>query len=102
MCTAVLNPNVRVLSCAGAACCDIGWLAYEVLCVCIDSGGVYRMLRSSKSEFSQKGQSHRFLVAFANLRKSTISFVMTVRLSVRPSARNNSAPTGRIFVKLDI
>jgi hypothetical protein len=33
--------------------------------------------------------------AFAKLRKATISFVM----SVRPSAWNKSAPTGRIFMK---
>jgi len=32
------------------------------------------------------------------MRKVTISFVM----SVRPSAWNNSAPTGRIFIKFDI
>jgi len=38
-----------------------------------------------------------FLGAFAKLRKATISFVM----SVRPSARNNSPPTGRIFLKFD-
>jgi hypothetical protein len=37
------------------------------------------------------------LGAFANLRKASISFVM----SVRPSACNNSAPTGRIFMKFD-
>jgi hypothetical protein len=36
--------------------------------------------------------------AFAKLRKATISFVM----SVRPSVRNNSAPTGRILMKIDI
>jgi hypothetical protein len=39
-----------------------------------------------------------FLGAYAKLRKATISFVM----SVRPSAWNNSAPAGRIFVKFDI
>ena len=39
-----------------------------------------------------------FLGAFAKLRKATISFVM----SVRPSAWNDSAPTGRIFMKFDI
>ena len=37
-----------------------------------------------------------FLGAFATLRKTTIGFVM----SVRPSASNNSAPTGRILIKL--
>ena len=38
----------------------------------------------------------KFLGAFAQLRKPTISLVMSVRLS----AWNNSAPTGRIFMKL--
>jgi len=40
----------------------------------------------------------QFLGAFAKLRKAAISFVMSVRLS----AWNNSAPTGRIFIKFDI
>jgi hypothetical protein len=39
-----------------------------------------------------------FLGEFRKLRKATISFVM----SICPSAWNNSAPTGRIFMKLDI
>jgi len=46
------------------------------------------------------------LVAFAKLRKATISFVMPVRPSDRPSVRvsawNNSAPSGLIFNKADI
>jgi hypothetical protein len=33
------------------------------------------------------------------LRKATISFVISVFPSVLPSAWNNSAPTGRIFIK---
>jgi hypothetical protein len=37
------------------------------------------------------------LGAFAKLRKATISFIM----SVCPSARNYSSPTGRIFMKFD-
>jgi hypothetical protein len=50
--------------------------------------------------------------ACTTLRKAAISFVMTVclfvclsasaSLSVRPSAWNNSAPTGRIFMKFNI
>jgi hypothetical protein len=47
-----------------------------------------------------------FLGAFAKLRRAIVSFVMSVRLSVHPSVRlsawNNSAPTGRIFVKFYI
>ena len=39
-----------------------------------------------------------FLGAFAKLRKATIRFVM----SVSQSARNNLAPTERIFMKFDI
>jgi hypothetical protein len=34
---------------------------------------------------------------YARSQKATISF-----MSVRPSAWNNSAPTGRIFIKFDI
>jgi hypothetical protein len=39
-----------------------------------------------------------FLGAFSKLRKATASFVMPLC----PSAWNNSAPTGRIFMKFDI
>jgi hypothetical protein len=42
------------------------------------------------------------LVAFAKLWKTTITFFMSVCLSVRPSGWNNSAPTARIFMKFDI
>ena len=37
----------------------------------------------------------QFLGPFAILRKPTINFVMSVCLSVRPSAWNNSVPSGR-------
>jgi len=49
-----------------------------------------------------EGKVHPRTGAFAKLRGATISFVMCVSLSVRPSAWNNSAPTGRIFMKFDI
>ena len=43
---------------------------------------------------------------FAKLLKVTICFVISVRLpgclSVCPSAQNNSAPIGRIFLKFDV
>jgi len=42
------------------------------------------------------------LAELAKLRTMTIRFVMSVRLSVRPSAWNNSASTGRILMKFDI
>jgi hypothetical protein len=48
------------------------------------------------------GFSVSFLGSFAKLRKATISFVMSVRLTVRPSSWNDSARTGRIFMKFDI
>ena len=47
----------------------------------------------------------KFYGTLAKLRKTTISFVMSVCLShcfVRPAACNTSAPTGRILIKLDI
>jgi len=47
-----------------------------------------------------------FLGAFAKLRKATISFVMSVCLSVRPSVRppawNSSAPTAWICMRFYI
>jgi hypothetical protein len=36
------------------------------------------------------------------LRKATIIVAMPVSPSVRPSASNKSAPTGRVLVKFDI
>ena len=49
------------------------------------------------------GKSHyRFFGAFTKVLKATISFVMFVCLSVRPSAWNNSVPTGPIFMKFYI
>ena len=44
----------------------------------------------------------RILDAFAELRIATVSFFMSVCLSVRPLASNNSAPKGLIFMKFDI
>jgi len=38
----------------------------------------------------------KFLTAFAKLEKTSVSFVMSVRLS----ARNNSASSGWIFMKV--
>jgi len=53
---------------------------------------------------SEEPRTHPFgfLGAIAKLRKATISLFMSVRLSIRPSAWNNSASTGRIFMKFDI
>jgi hypothetical protein len=41
-----------------------------------------------------------FLGAFTKLRKATVSFVMSVCLSVRRP--HGTTPTGRIFMKFDI
>jgi len=43
-----------------------------------------------------------FLGEFAKFRKTNISFVISVCLSVSLSAWNKSAPTGRIFTKIDV
>jgi len=44
----------------------------------------------------------RDLGAFEKLRKATISFVISFHPSVCPPSWNNSAPTGRMFIKFDI
>jgi hypothetical protein len=51
--------------------------------------------------FRNEATWKHFLGAFAKLREATVSFVMSCR-SDRPSARNNSAATGWIFMKFDI
>jgi hypothetical protein len=43
-------------------------------------------------------QTYQVLGAFAQLRKATISFIM----SVCPPTWNNSVPTRRVFIKCDI
>jgi hypothetical protein len=53
-------------------------------------------VNSLYSEIHTKHTNAVFLRATAKLRNATISFV----LSVRPSSRNNSDPTGLIFVKV--
>jgi hypothetical protein len=58
--------------------------------------------RTSVHGLSKRYLSLPLLRAFAKLRTTTVSFDMSVCPSVHLSARNNSALTGRIFVKLDI
>ena len=48
--------------------------------------------------WSHLSNTKTVLGAFVRLRKATVSFVVSVRLS----AWNNSASTGRIFMKFDI
>ena len=69
---------------------------------------LYREIIAVCSEIHTKhinticGQNVGFLCALEKLREATLSFVMPVCVSVRLSAWNNSAPTGRIFMKLGI
>jgi len=61
---------------------------------------LYREIIAVCSEIHTKhintlcGQNVEFLGAFAKFRKATVYFVM----SVRPSAWNNLAPTGRVRI----
>jgi hypothetical protein len=64
------------------------------------AGYVYLSVRKSVSPSNLSDTP--FSVAFKKLRRATISFVMYVRPSVRPCTWNDSAPTGRIFVKFHI
>ena len=57
----------------------------------------YEMLHTRDFAFGQP-----FLGTFAKLRIATISFFVSVCPSVCLSAWNNSAPTGRLFMKFDI
>jgi len=48
----------------------------------------------------KKREHHvQFLGVFAKFRTATISFVTSLCTSVHPSAWNNSAPTGHIFMR---
>ena len=62
---------------------------------CPEVGSVWFTVSKYKFDYHVLG-------VFAELRKATISFVMSVCLSVRLSSWNNSAPIGRIFIKFDI
>jgi hypothetical protein len=64
------------------------------------------LIRCVHGEFFDSVYNSRFslfLGAFVKLRKAIVSVVMFVRPFVRLSFRmENSAPTGRIFMKFDI
>ena len=55
-----------------------------------------------RQTYAPCAQNVEFLGAFAKLRRAIISFALSVCLSVRPTACNNSAPNGRISMKFDI
>ena len=58
---------------------------------------------SPSSLFKQTNRNYSFFYAISqNCEKMTISLVTYVSFSGCPNARNNSAPTGRIFVKFYI
>jgi hypothetical protein len=75
------------LKCATAEVWDF---AYETVIACLSSVSFFCVLVA------------HFLGAFAALRKATISFVMSVFLSIHLFARNNSASTRGIFFKFYI
>ena len=56
-----------------------------------------RFRHAIQTKLVSSTERYTFLGAFAKLRKASISFIM----SVHPSARNNSAPTGRTFMTFD-
>jgi hypothetical protein len=66
----------------------------EIIAVCFE-------IRTKQSKYTVWAE-RRIFSAIAKLRKATISFVVSVCKSVRPSARNNSTTSGRIFMKFGI
>jgi hypothetical protein len=83
--------------------------------ICINDNGTCRIAENTFSAqliFDHKTykyifsiQQRPFFAAFEKVRKATISFITSVYLSVclsmsvRPSASNNSPPTGQVFIK---
>jgi len=70
---------------------------------CIGENGGRVLWEPNKTHNEACGRNAGFLGAFAKSRKATVTFVLSVRPPVRPSARppiwDNSAHAGRIFVK---
>jgi len=58
----------------------------------------YNYAENSEQTLFYRISVFKFLGAFAKSRKATIIFLT----SIRPSAWNNSAPSGRILAKFDI
>jgi len=93
-------------------CCRTVGSNIGVTCYCTSRIDVLVLVLYSFSLETPWGRRNveQFSGAFKKLRKATISFVMSVclyiclsvRPSVRPSVWNNSAPTGRISMKIDI
>jgi hypothetical protein len=91
--------NTHTISVAFTAVQDV-----KVCAVCVLLRTICLSLIATTSCSSATNNKHEsrcsecIIDAFAKLRKATISFLMSVRLS----ARNKSASTGRIFIKFDI
>jgi hypothetical protein len=87
------------------AVCSFTMLYDTVRCFTMLSDAVrccpmlWDVVRYTKEHFLfESFQPSPVLIVFAKFRKAALSFIMSVRLS----ARNNSVPTGRIFMKFDI
>jgi len=78
---------------------NCSWPCSETLLLSVDKGW-----RSSHIAICRDDNEKKitFLGAYAILGKATTNFVVHVCHSFRPSAWNNSALTGRIFMKFDI
>jgi hypothetical protein len=74
----------------------------NVFCVTLQNREIPANTKFPAMHISYTGgdENLKILGVFAKLRKATISFVISV--SVRSSAWNNWAPTGRIFMKFGI
>jgi hypothetical protein len=83
---------IKLNACSKTFCEELSMLILEEL---LTKGAVADARSQTDRRIDGRGL---FLGAFAKLRKATVSHVMCVR----PSAWNNSAPTGRIFMKFDI
>jgi hypothetical protein len=95
LCVAVMiNEQCHFYSCKKKAEINLFWL----LCVGLWKISIIKFL-GLIAKFRKVAY---ILGVIAKLRKATISFVMSVRPSVRQSAWNNSASTWRIVMKFDI
>lgn len=80
--TTVLHHHIRITCCHSHRCVEL------------------REIFGRRCIFYKLHILKQFLDAFAKRQKETTSYVLTVCLSVHLSAWN-SAPTGRIFIKID-
>jgi hypothetical protein len=80
----------------------LGTTQMMFICVCVElQMEPYRYNTRKIRKYTVVCESQFLLGVSAKLRKATVSFVVSCP-SVRPPAWNNSALTGRIFMKFDI